>query len=151
MGKHIHIRLSPDQRQELKRLIHAGHASARRLTRAHILLQCDESLGPRMKDEAIAKALSCCRGTVRAVRHRFHEEGLQAALSEKPRPGAVPKVTGEVEAQLVLLACSDPPEGRARWTLRLLAQQLVELGVVDSISHVTVGEHLKKTICGLGK
>lgn len=89
-------------------------------------------------------------GTVRNIRRRFHEEGMQAALV-KPRPGAVPKVTGEVEAQLTMRACSGPPEGCARWTLRLLAEEMVRLEYVDTISHVTVGEHLKKTNCSLGK
>jgi hypothetical protein len=79
------------------------------------------------------------------VRRRFLSGGLQAALYDKGWPGAPPKFTGEVEAKLTMLACSDPPEGAARWTLRLLADKMVELGYVDSISHVTVGEMLKKT------
>ena len=92
----------------------------------------------------------CYKRTVGNVRRRFHEGGLQAALYDKPRPGAEPKFTGEVEAQLTVLACSDPPEGRARWTLRLLASQMIELGYVDYISHVTVRELLKKTNSSLG-
>jgi hypothetical protein len=77
------------------------------------------------------------------VRRRFLSGGLQAALYDKGRPGAPPKFTGEVEARLTMLACSEPPEGAARWTLRLLADKMVELGYVESISHVTVGELLK--------
>jgi len=87
----------------------------------------------------------CSPSTVANVRRRFNREGLRAALYDKPRPGQKPKVTGEVEAQLMVLACSKPPPGHARWTLRLLAEQMVELEIVDSISHVTVGQVLKKT------
>jgi len=83
--------------------------------------------------------------TAKRTRWRFLQEGLQTALSEKPHPGRPPKITGEIEAKLTMLACSQPPEGHARWTLRLLADQLVELGYLDSISHVAVGERLKKT------
>jgi len=151
MGKHIRIRLTPDQRQELEGMIRAGEASARTLTRARILLLTDQGATPRRTDGEIASALLCSLGTVRNIRRRFHEEGLQAALVDKPRPGAVPKVTGEVEAQLIMLACSSPPEGYARWTLRLLAEEMVRLEYIDTISHVTVGEHLKKTNCSLGK
>ena len=81
---------------------------------------------------------------MRNVRRRFLSGGLQAALSDKGWPGASPKFTGEVEAKLVMFACSEPPEGAARWTLRLLADKMVELHSVDSMSHVTVGEILKK-------
>ena len=92
----------------------------------------------------------CDKTTVVNVRRRFLTGGLPAALYDKPRPGAKPKVTGEIEAQLIRLACSTPPEGRGRWTLRLLAERLVELEYVDYISHVTVGEVLKKTNLSLG-
>jgi transposase len=151
MSKHIHIRLTPDQRQELEGMVRAGHASARTLTRARILLLTDRSQDSRRTDKEVASALLCSVSTVRAVRRRFHQEGLQAALYDKPRPGAVPKVTGDVEAKLVMLACSEPPEGHARWTLRLLADKMVELEYIESISHVTVGDHLKKTNCDLGR
>jgi hypothetical protein len=85
------------------------------------------------------------------VKRRYFVDGLPDALYDKPRPGAKPKVDGEVEAHLIALACSDPPEGYTRWTLRLLADQLVALEVVESISHVTVGEVLKKTKSSRGK
>lgn len=132
-------------------MIRAGEASARTLTRARILLLTDQGATPRRTDAEIASALLCSPGTIRAIRRRFHEEGLQAALVDKPRPWAVPKVTGEVEAKLTMLACSSPPEGYARWTLRLLAEEMVRLEYIDTISHVTVGEHLKKTNCSPGK
>jgi transposase len=88
---------------------------------------------------------------VQNVRHRFQQAGLKAALYDQPRPGQKPKLTGELEAQLTLLACSQPPEGHAHWTLRLLADQLIELDYIEYVSHVTVGEWLKKTHSSLGE
>jgi len=151
MGKHIRIWLAPDQRRELEGMVRAGEASARTLTRARILLLTDRGHTPRRTDGAIASALLCSPTTVRAVRQRFHEEGLQAALYGKPRPGAAPKVTGEVEAKLTMLACSAPPEGQARWSLRLLADEMVRLEYIDAISYGTVRTHLKKTHCSPGR
>ena len=145
MGQHIPIRLTTEQRTELERLIRAGHSPARTQTRARILLLSDQSEGQKRAAKEVAAALMCSPSTVANVRHRFNREGLQAALYDKPRPGQKPKVTGEVEARLVMLACSDPPPGHTRWSLRLLADQMVELEIVDSISHVTVGQVLKKT------
>jgi len=144
------IHLTPAQRQELAQLIRRGNAPARTQTRARILLLSDQSQGQQRPNQDIAEAVLCAKGTVVNVRRRFQEGGLRAALYDKERPGAVPKVDGAVEAQLTMLACSAPPEGRARWTLRLLAEKLIELGVVEYISHVTVREHLKKTICSPG-
>ena len=89
--------------------------------------------------------------TVKRTRWRFLQGGLEAALEEKPRSGRPPKITGEIEAQLTVLACSQPPEGHAHWTLRLLAERLVELGCLDSISHVAVGNRLKKTKSSPGR
>ena len=89
--------------------------------------------------------------TARRTRGRFLQEGLEAALGEKARPGRPPKITGEIEAKLTVLVCSQPPEGQARWTLRLLADRLVELGYVESISHMAVGNRLKKTKSNHGK
>lgn len=145
MGKHTHVELTTEQRTELEQLIRSGSLSARTNTRARILLLSDRSQGQKRTDQEVADAVLCSKGTVRNVRQRFLEGGLPAALYDKERPGARPKVTGEVEAKLTMLACSDPPEGAARWTLRLLADKMVELGYVDSISHVTVWEVLKKT------
>ena len=147
MGKHHQIALTTEQRDHLEDLIHKGHESARTHTRARILLLSDRSQSQQRTDAEVAAALLCSKGTVANVRHRFLSEGLQAALYDKPRPGQKPKVTADVAAQLTLLACSDPPTGQARWTLRLLAGRLIELGCVDTISHVTVREALKKTRC----
>lgn len=129
---------------ELEQLIRSGSTSARTNTRARILLLSDRSQGQKRTDQEVADAVLCSKGTVRNVRQRFLQGGLQAALYDKGWPGAPPKFTGEVETKLTMLACSDPPAGAARWTLRLLANKMVELGYVDSISHVTVRELLKK-------
>lgn len=145
MGKHTHIELTTEQRTELEQLIRTGNAPARTHTRARILLLSDRSQGQKRTDQEVAEAVLCSKSTVINVRRRFLTGGLQAALYDKGWPGAPPKFTSAVEAKLTMLACSEPPEGAARWTLRLLADKMIELGYVDSISHVTVRELLKKT------
>jgi hypothetical protein len=150
MSKHRKVTLTTEDRERLERIIHSGDEPARTQTRARILLLTDYSQGKHWSDGAIAGALLCSQKTVVNVRQRYVEEDLHAALYDKPRPGQVPKLTGEVEAQLTLLACSDPPEGHARWTVRLLADKLVELEMVEEISHVAVWERLKKMNCSLG-
>jgi len=116
MAKHTYVDLPTEQRAVLEQLIHSGNAPGRTQTRARILLLADRSQGPQRADQEIAVALLCHKGTVRNVRHRFQRDGLQAALHDKPRPGQKPKITGEIEAQLTVLACSDRPAGHARWT-----------------------------------
>jgi putative transposase len=145
MSQRIKIQLKDDERQELDQLISKGESSARVQRRARILLLSDCNQEQPLGTGAIVRALMCSPGTVCNVRHRYLSGGLRAALYDKPRPGGKPKITGEVEAHLIALACSDPPAGRARWTLRLLADRLVELELIESISHVAVGEVLKKT------
>lgn len=145
MGKHRIVELSIEQRQELEKLINSGHAPVRSQSRARILLLLDRSQGQTWLEREVAEAVMCSRSRVVDVRQRFVEEGLDAALYDKPRPGQKPKITGDIEAQLVVLVCSDAPEGHDRWTLRLLAERLVELTELESISHVAVGERLKKT------
>ena len=151
MSKHLKIELTKDQRAELEQLIHAGNAPARKQTRARILLLSDRSGGQKRPDQEVADAVLCSTSTVRNIRRRLVAGGLAAALNDKDWPGAPPKLTGEIEAKLTLLACSSPPEGAARWTLRLLADRLIELGYVDYVSHVTVREWLKKTGLSLGR
>ena len=128
----------------------SGESSARTQTRARILLLTDESRKKQKGTEEIASALMCSLPTITNIRKKFVEGGLENALYDKPRPGAIPKITGEIEAQLTLLACSAPPEGRSRWTLQLLADKLVELKLVDSISDVAVMHRLKKMNLSLG-
>jgi len=151
MSKHIPVELDQDERRELEQLIHSGNAPARRQTRARILLLSDRSQGQKRTDQEVAAAVLCSPSTVLSIRHRYVKGGLSLALNDKGWPGAVPKLTGEVEAKLTMLACSEPPRGYARWTLRLLANQMVELGYIDDVSHVTVREWLKKTNSSLGK
>ena len=152
MSKHHALYLTDDQRTTLNTLIRSGSAPARTHTRARILLLLDRHQAEPWTDEAVAKALRCHRNTVGNVRRRFVTAGLQAALYHKPLPLRAPKkLTGEVEAHLIALACSAPPEGQQRWTLRLLADRLVELGLVEHISHVAVGACLKKAGSNRGK
>jgi hypothetical protein len=112
MSKHLHVDLTTEQRAHLEGLIHAGNAPARTQTRARILLLTDRTPPHRMTDAAMAVALLCNKNTVGNVRRRFVQHGLDAALYDRPRPGVQPKITGEVEAQLTLLACSAPPDGQ---------------------------------------
>lgn len=146
-----HIYLKGDERTELEQLIKSGSNSARVIARARTLLLLDRSQGKQRTMREVADAVMVSRGTVANVKRRYFAGGIERALYDLPRPGAKPKVDGEVEAQLIALVCSDPPEGRTRWTLRLLADQLVALEVVEYISHVTVGEVLKKTNLSRGK
>jgi transposase len=145
MSQRLNIQLTENGRQELEQLISKGESPASVQRRARILLLSDRNQEQPLGTGAIAKALMCSPGTVCNVKSRYLTGGLPEALYDKPRPGGKPKITGEVEAHLIALACSDPPEGQRRWTLRLLAARLVELELVESISHVAVGEVLKKT------
>jgi hypothetical protein len=150
MTTKYHVFLSQEKRQELESLIRSGESSARTQTRARILLLTDEKQKKKKGTKEIASVLMCSLPTITAIRKKFVEGGVENALYDKERPGAQPKITGEIEAQLTMLACSAPPEGRARWTLQLLADKLVELKLVDSISDVAVMHRLKKMNLNLG-
>jgi transposase len=141
MLKKYVVDLSEAERSELRELIRKGSASARKLSRAHILLRADEDT----TDAAIAEALHVSIRTVERTRMKFVEGNLEAALTERPRPGAKRKLDAKAEAHLVALACSTPPEGQAVWSMWLLADELVALGLVESISDETVRRTLKKT------
>ena len=151
MSIHRPLYLTPEQRSELEYSLKSGNAPARVQTRARILLLTDRSTGEWRTDDQIAEAHLCSRATVANVRHRYLQEGLPAALLEKPRPGRAPKITGDIEAQIALIACSDPPEGHARWSMRLLKSRVIELGLLDSIDHTSIWERLKKTRSSPGK
>lgn len=140
-AKRYIVDLTPQEREHLLGLLRRGKVSARMLTRARILLKADEGLS----DEQIAQALHAGVATVSRLRKRFVEEGFQSALKERPRSGQAPKLTGKQQAHLIATACSKAPEGRTRWTLRLLADKVVELGFAESISPETVRKVLKKT------
>jgi putative transposase len=138
--KLYHVRLNEEETEELSRYLRRGKSSARSLTRARILLLADEG----RDDGDISEALKVSKSTANRIRKRYFEGGLEFALHEKARSGAPTKIDGRIEAQLTLLACSEPPDGRSKWTLRLLADRLVELEAVDSISHMSVQRLLKK-------
>lgn len=140
------VDLSEEEREQLLGFITKKKSSARKLTRARVLLKADEGLS----DEAVVRALNVGIATVGRVRQRFVEEGLESALNDKPRAPRKRKLTGKQEAHVIALACSQAPAGRARWTLRLLADKVVELGYAESIARETVRGMLKKTISSLG-
>ena len=151
-AKKYRVKLSSEEQQELKGLVSRGRAAAYKQTHARILLLSDEAQeGGAMKDEEIARALKVGNATVERVRRRCVEEGLARALGRKEQVNRRPKkLDGQGEAHLIALACSQPPEGRAGWTLHLLADRLVEREIVDSISTETVRQTLKKTNSSLG-
>jgi transposase len=147
MEKYI-VELTSKERKELTELVSKGKAAAKRITRARILLQSDVSAdGPSWSDKQISDAFGVHANTVHGVRRRFVEQGLGAALDRKKQdnPSRRRLVDGDVEAHLIALRCGDPPEGTDRWTLRLLAEKLIELEIVPNISHETVRQALKKT------
>jgi transposase len=146
--KKYRVALTTEERQGLQDLIAAGKASAQKLAHARILLKADTTPGgPAWTDDRIADAVEVSCATVERVRQRFVEQGLEAALVRKPqeRPSRQRKLDGRAEAHLIALACSKPPEGRTEWTMQLLADKLVELQVVASISDETVRRTLQKT------
>ena len=148
MAKVYRVTLSADERAELEALVRKGTGAALRLTRARILLKADQGdNGPARPDTQVADALDVAVNTVANTRQRFVEGGLGRALNRKAqdRPSRERVLDGRAEAHLVALACSDPPAGRAHWTLTLLAGRLVELRVVDAVSPSTVGRVLQKT------
>jgi transposase len=143
MNKKYIVELTDEERKELERLIRSGKHPARRIRYGQALLKANAG----WTDEKISEAFGVSVRTIQRIRQRFVEEGMQVALgarSRKPRPYAR-KLDGQKEARLIALACSEPPEGHTRWTLRMLADRMVELCYVDSVSHETVRRVLKKT------
>jgi transposase len=141
MRKKNIVKVNPKDHKFLKQLITKGNQKARTITRCRILLMANEG----KTDTQIIEALNVARNTVRTVRYRYVHKGLESAINEKPRTGAPTKFTGRDKAKVTAIACSKPPEGHARWTLRLIADAMVELDIVDNISHHTVQRVLKKT------
>jgi transposase len=140
------VKLSAGERAELEALTRRGTVSARKVKRALVLLAADDG----EKDEVIARQVRVSAGTVARIRERFALEGLAAALRERPRPGKAPILDGPQEAHLLALACSPAPTGHAKWTVRLLADRLVELDLVEAVSHQTIWRALKKGISNRG-
>lgn len=147
MAKKYRVTLAAAERVELEAMISKGKADARKLAHARILLQADEADGaPGRTDQEVAAALDVSTRTVERVRQRFVEEGFQSALLPKPTKRVYARaLDGAQEAHLIALACSRPPEGKRRWTLRLLAERVVELGYAASVSRETVRRALQKT------
>lgn len=140
------VDLTAEEQGFLLDVIHKGKTTARRVARAHVLLRAAAGA----TDEEITETLHLGLSTAHRTRQRFVDEGLTAALSERPRSGSPPVLTGKQAAFLVALACSTPPAGRRRWTLQLLADRFVELRQIDGISSDTVGRVLKKTTSNPG-
>lgn len=147
-NKRYVVQLELEERARLERMVSVGKRAAAKLTHARVLLQADQSAaGPGWADARIAEGLGVTTRTVENIRRRFVEQGLQAALERKKqcRPSRERLLDGAKEAKLVAICCSKAPNGRRRWTLQLLADRLVELNIVDSISYETVRRTLKKT------
>ena len=141
------VNLADEDRAYLNRLIRRGKTSARSLTRVRILLMADEGYS----NKEIVEILKTTKPTIVQIKKRYSQEGLDSAINEKPRSGAPIKIDGTIEAQVTLIACSEPPEGRSSWTLQLIADKLVELEVVDSISAMSIQRTLKKVKPSPGK
>lgn len=152
MEKRYRVTLTEAERRELRAMVTAGKAAARKLVRARVLLLSDQAEeGPAKSDPEIIDALQCGRATVERIRKQFVEEGLEETLQPKPSLRVYQRrLDGKAEAHLVAIACGAPPEGRSRWTLRLLGDRLVALGHVESVGHETVRRTLKKTNLSLG-
>ena len=146
------VSLTAEERTDLEQLVSSGRAAARKLTHARILLLADDSLGNERLDEEIVTALGVSPRTVSRVRQQLVTAGMEVALLRRQqplRPNKI-KIKGDVEQRLVQLACSDPPKGRCHWTLQLLADELVVLGLVNKVSTETVRQALKKTTSSRG-
>ena len=141
------VTLTAEERAELECLVSVGQAAARKITHARILLLADASTGRAHPDEDIVTALGVGLRTIERVRKRLVTERFQAALDHKPQPPRPDKIKikGDLEQKLIQLACSDPPQGRCHWTLQLLADEMVVLGLIDTLSTETVRKALKKT------
>jgi transposase len=146
-AKQYRVNLTQDERDHLLDITRRGKSSARKVKRSLILCKADEGL----TDQQVAEALTVGPSTVSRVRQRFVEGGLERALNDRPRPGQRRKLDGKQEAHLVAVACSSAPEGHSRWTLRLLADQVVKLEFTDSICRETVRQILKKTNSSRGR
>lgn len=141
------IDLSAEEREQLREITRRGRSPARKLKRAMILLKADEGIG----DEQVAQMVDVGLATVGRIRKRFVEEGLEMALSERPRSGRPIEIGGKQQAHIIALACSEPPQGHARWSMRLLAERAIELQIVESVSHEGVRKLLKKTKSSPGR
>jgi len=147
------VKLTKDEVEELMNIINKGSHTSQTFRTAYILLNCDEGkYSEKVSNEQISQVLKIGMRTIDRVKKKFIEEGFEASLERRPTQRVYDlKMDGDTEAKLVTLCCSDPPKGFAKWSLRLLADKMVELKYVESISHVTVRSVLKKTNLSLGK
>jgi transposase len=152
---HYTVKLNQPEVEELSKVINKGSHTSQAFRAAYILLNCDKgefSENTEIKNSEICKILKIGERTIDRVKKKFIEEGFESVLDRRPSSQSyTKKVDGDIEAKLVSLCCGEPPEGFAKWSLRLLADKMVELKYIDYISHVTVGEVLKKTNLSLGK
>lgn len=150
---HYHVKLTKSEVEELNSIINKGSHTSQTFRSAYILLNCDEGeFSEKVTNEQVSKVLKVGMRTIDRVKKRFIEEGLEGCLERKPTSRIYEKkIDGDVEAKIVTLCCSDPPKGFTRWSLRLLADKMVELNYVESISYVAVGNALKKMNLSLGR
>lgn len=150
---HYHVKLTKSEVEELHNIINKGSHTSQTFRTAYILLNCDEGeFSEKVTNEQISKVLKIGMRTIDRVKKRFIEEGFEGSLERQPTTRIYEKkIDGDLEAKIVTLCCSEPPEGFSRWSLRLLADKLVELNYIDSISYVAVGNILKKMNLSLGK
>lgn len=141
--KQFLVQLNEQERLRLQKIVRSGKDKARKITRCRILLLADEANGKT--DQKISDALDVCLATIFNIRRRYSQEGLERAIGEEARSGQPPKFKGKAAAKITAIACSAPPDGHARWSLRLLADRIVELKIVKSISHQSISNILKKT------
>jgi len=146
MPKKYDVRLTSEERTYLMKMISSGESKAKEIAHARILLATDDAREPKLTVTEVAEKCDSNIVTVQQIRRKYTEGGVDAAVKRKKRetPPVPPKITGEVEAHIIALACSEPPEGYSKWSLRLLAGRIVELGYTDSISYAYVGRILKK-------
>lgn len=135
------VKLKKQARQYLQKIVESGEEKARKITRCRILLLADQG----KTDQEICNALNVCLATIFNIRRRYCREGLERAISEGARSGQPAKFKGKTMAKITAIACSKPPQGQAKWSLRLLADHVIELNIVETISHVSIGNIFKKT------
>lgn len=151
MAKKYYVTLNEEEREQLKSMIRKGKVAGYRIKHAQILLKLDEiPENEGWSQEKIGEAYGAAIMTVSGIAKRYVLEGMEAALGRKEQENRHRKIDGEVEAQIVAIACSEAPEGRERWTLQLIADEVVRLGIVESLSHTAVADTLKKTNLSLG-
>lgn len=141
--------LSEKERTQLEKITSQGKTSARILKRAQILIKADQSSGHYLMDENIANMLEVSKGTVQNIREAYHKKGLKC-LYDEPRPGRPLLIDGDLEAKIISIACSEPPKGRERWTIRMITQRLITLECLEEISHQGIYKRLKKMNLNLG-